>query len=162
MDDDGEYLGGTYKVNKILSDSWKFLCIEKGKKIYDERCRYELRFREQQLRSSLLVPVVLSAPKTNMSNERMVQPPPHAFRVSGGETKGKASSSTTVPYVKKGRKNNEDAPKNCLDVLKAFTKKDVKKINNLVETPKEEAVNANHDDETMKNLGMESTKETHK
>ncbi|KAG2312485.1 hypothetical protein Bca4012_027033 [Brassica carinata] len=100
--DDGKSLGGTYKANKILSHSWKLLCNEKGKKLYDERCRYELRLREQQLRSSLFVPVVLSAPT------------PHAFRVSGEETKRKASSSTTVPHVKKGRKNSEDAPKNCL------------------------------------------------
>ena len=101
--DDGESLDGTYKAKKILSDSWKFLCNEKGKKLYDMR-RHELQLRDRQLPSSLFVPVVLSAPKPNMSNEQMVQPPPPAFRVSGGERKRKASSSTTVPHVNKGRK----------------------------------------------------------
>ncbi|KAF8083069.1 hypothetical protein N665_0793s0002 [Sinapis alba] len=159
--DDGESLCGTYKANKILSDSWKFLCNEKGKKLYDKRCRYQLQLRDRQLRSSLFVPVVLSAPKPNISNEQMVQPPPPAppaFRVSGGERKRKASSSTTVPHVNKGGKNSEDAPKGCLEVLKAFTKEDKKKLKSLVETPKEEDVNgmvgskknvASHDDETM-------------
>ncbi|KAF2564509.1 hypothetical protein F2Q70_00015280 [Brassica cretica] len=102
--DDGESLVGTYKANKIFSDSWKFLCNEKGKKLYDMRRRDRLQLRERQLRSSLFVPVVLSAPKPNMSNEQMVQPPPPSFRVSGGERKRKASSSTTVPHVNKGRK----------------------------------------------------------
>lgn len=102
--DDGESLVGTYKANKIFSDSWKFLCNEKGKKLYDMRRRDQLQLRERQLRSSLFVPVVLSAPKPNMSNEQMVQPPPPSFRVSGGERKRNASSSTTVPHVNKGRK----------------------------------------------------------
>lgn len=161
--DDGESLDGTYKANKILSDSWKFLCSKKNKKLYDERCLYQLQLREQQLRKSLFVPVVLSAPKPNMSYEpkpnmsyeQMLYPPPHAVRVSGGETKRKASSSATVPQVKKGIYNmSEDAAKINLEIKAYFEKKEA--VNGVVGSKTNVA---SHDDETMKNLGTESANE---